>query len=84
MSRGPERGKDREVRHHELPMTRVGIASFVLIVLAASGCGRKPTTPPEEAPAKATSFAPAEEHELAGDGGEAVAEEEDAPGMGGS
>lgn len=63
-------------------MTRVAILSFALATLAiATGCERKPTTVPE-APAAKTDFAPPEEYELAG-AGEAVGEEESAPGLNG-
>jgi predicted small lipoprotein YifL len=64
-------------------MTRVALVSFALAMLATtSGCGRKPTTPPE-APAAKTDFAPSEEeeeHELASPSG-GGGEEEDAPGL---
>jgi predicted small lipoprotein YifL len=69
------------VGHHEVNMTRVALVSFALVMLATtSGCGRKPTTPPE-APAAKTDFAPPEEYELAGPNGSG--EEEDAPGLNG-
>lgn len=69
---------------HEVPMIRVAMVSFALAMLAAgSGCERKPTSVPE-ATAKKADFAPPEEYELAGAVGEAVGEEEHAPGLSGS
>jgi hypothetical protein len=63
-------------------MTRIAFVSFALAALATvSGCDRKPTTVPD-APAAKTDFAPPEEYELAG-GGQAVGEEESAPGLNG-
>jgi hypothetical protein len=49
------------------------------MLAAMSACERKPTTVPEASAAKA-DFAPSEEYELAGAGGE----DEGAPGLSGS
>lgn len=69
---------------HEDPMIRIGLFSFALAMLAAvSGCEKKPTNVPE-ATAEKADFAPPEEYELAGAVGEAVGEEEHAPGLSGS
>lgn len=65
-------------------MIRVAMVSFALVMLAAvSGCEREPTNVPE-ASAEEADFAPPEEYELAGAAGEAVGEEEHAPGLSGS
>ena len=53
------------------------------MLAAVSGCERQPTNVPE-ATAEKADFAPPEEYELAGAVGEAVGEEEHAPGLGGS
>lgn len=65
-------------------MTSIRLVSLALVMLAAvSGCERQPTNVPE-ATAEKADFAPPEEYELAGAVGEAVGEEEHAPGLGGS